>query len=132
MLTLPRALVRCSLAVTLALSASCASVKPEREKDRNVITTAEIESANANTAYDLIVKYHANFLHSRGPNSILLKQPKEPTVYLDNVEYGPINSLRSIQASTIAEIRFVEGWDAMTKYGSDHVAGVIQIFTRYQ
>jgi hypothetical protein len=107
-------------------------LKPEQEKDRNVITTAEIELANVNTAYDLIVKYHANFLHSRGPNSILLKQPKEPTVYLDNVEFGTINSLRSIQASTIAEIRFVEGWDAMTKYGSDHVAGVIQIYTRYQ
>lgn len=132
MLALPRVLVRCSLAVILAPNASCASLKPEQEKDRNVITTAEIELANVNTAYDLIVKYHANFLHSRGPNSILLKQPKEPTVYLDNVEFGTINSLRSIQASTIAEIRFVEGWDAMTKYGSDHVAGVIQIYTRYQ
>lgn len=107
-------------------------MKPADEKDRNVITTAEIESANASTAYDLIVKFHANFLHSRGPNSILLQQPKEPTVYLDNVEYGTINSLRTIQASTIAEIRFFEGWDAMTKYGSDHVAGVIQIYTRYQ
>jgi hypothetical protein len=107
-------------------------MKPAPEGNRNIITTAEIEAANASTAYDLIVKYHANFLHSRGPNSILLKQPKEPTVYLDNVEYGTINSLRSIQASTIAEIRFIEGWDAMTKYGSDHVAGVIQITTRYQ
>lgn len=132
MLTLRRALILCSVPITLAWIASCASVKPAGEKDRNVITTAEIESANANTAYDLIVKLHANFLHSRGPNSILLKQPKEPTVYLDNVEYGTINSLRTIQASTIAEIRFFEGWDAMTKYGSDHVAGVIQIYTRYQ
>lgn len=102
------------------------------DTDRNVITGAQIASANAETAYDLIVKFRANFLHSRGPNSILLKQPKEPTVYLDNVEFGLINSLRSIQASNIAEIRFIEGWDAMTKYGSDHVAGVIQIYTRYQ
>jgi len=102
------------------------------ETDRNVITTAEIQSANASTAYDVIVKIHANFLHSRGQNSILLKQPKEPTVYLDNVEYGTIASLRNIPASNVAEIRFIEGWDAMTKYGSDHVAGVIQVYTRYQ
>lgn len=107
-------------------------MKPAGQPERNVITTAEIESANAQTAYDLILRLHANFLHSRGPNSILLKVAKEPTVYLDNVEYGPVNSLRNIQASTIAEIRFIEGWDAMTKYGSDHVAGVIQIYTRYQ
>jgi outer membrane cobalamin receptor len=40
--------------------------------------------------------------------------------------------LRNIPASNVAEIRFIEGWDAMTKYGSDHVAGVIQIYTRYQ
>lgn len=132
MLTVRRALILCSVPVTLVWIASCASIKPTGEKDRNLITTAEIESANASTAYDLIVKLHANFLHSRGPNSILLKQPKEPTVYLDNVEYGTISSLRTIQASTIAEIRFFEGWDAMTRYGSDHVAGVIQIYTRYQ
>lgn len=132
MLKHPRVLIPCSLALALCSLVSCASMKPEAEANRNVITTAEIEAANASTAYDVIVKYHANFLRSRGPNSILLKQPKEPTVYLDDVEYGTINSLRSIQASTIAQIRFIEGWDAMTKYGSDHVAGVIQIYTRYQ
>jgi outer membrane cobalamin receptor len=120
------------VAATLALSASCATMKQKNSSDRNVITAAEIESANANTAYDVIAKLHANFLNSRGPNSILLKQNKEPTVYVDQVEFGSINSLRSIPASTIAEIRFISGWDAMTKYGSDHVAGVIQIYTRYQ
>ncbi len=118
--------------VILLSLAGCASMKPVDETDRNVITAAQIQSANAETAYDLIVKFRANFLHSRGPNSLLLKQPKEPTVYLDNVEFGTIKSLRTIPASTVAEIRFIEGWDAMTKYGSDHVAGVIQIYTRYQ
>jgi hypothetical protein len=102
------------------------------ESDRNIITAEQIEAAKVPTAYDVIVKYRANFLHSRGPNSITLKQPKEPTVYLDNVEYGTINSLRNIPSIQIAQIRFIEGWDAMTKYGSDHVAGVIQIYTRTQ
>ena len=100
--------------------------------ERNVITSEQIQAANVATAYDVIALYRANFLNSRGPNSIILKQPKEPTVYLDQVEFGTIASLRSIQASNISEIRFIEGWDAMTKYGSDHVAGVIQIYTRYQ
>jgi hypothetical protein len=100
--------------------------------DRNIITADEIQAANVSTAYDVITKLHANYLHSRGQNSILLKQPKEPTVFLDNVEYGSIASLRNIPAQNCAEIRFIEGWDAMTKYGSDHVAGVIQVYTRYQ
>lgn len=126
-----RVFVPLSLGFFLSLGA-CASMHHVDPADRNVITTAEIQSANVATAYDVIAMYRANFLNSRGPNSILLKQPKEPTVYLDNVEFGTIASLRTIQASNIAEIRFIEGWDAMTKYGSDHVAGVIQIFTRYQ
>ena len=130
---LSQAVVLCSLPATLLLAASCASMKQvEDTSDHNVITADEIQSANVNTAYDVITKLHANYLHSRGENSILLKQRKEPTVYLDNVEYGSIASLRNIPASNCAEIRFIEGWDAMTKYGSDHVAGVIQVYTRYQ
>lgn len=127
-----RAMVVGSFSLALVSVVACASMKQVDQSDRNVITTAQIQAANAATAYDLIVKYRANFLSSRGPNSVLLKQPKEPTVYLDQVEYGTINSLRNIPAQNVAEIRFIEGWDAMTKYGSDHVAGVIQIYTRYQ
>lgn len=120
------------VAATLVLTASCASLNKRDSTERNVITAAEIEAANAPTAYDVIVKLHANFLNSRGPNSITLKQRKEPTVYLDQVEFGSIASLKGIPSNNIAEIRFINGWDAMTKYGSDHAAGVIQIFTRYQ
>lgn len=126
-----RVFVPLLIAFSVSLGA-CASMHHVDPTDRNVITAAEIQAANVTTAYDVIALYRANFLNSRGPNSILLKQPKEPTVYLDNVEFGTIASLRSIQASNISEIRFIEGWDAMTKYGSDHVAGVIQIYTRYQ
>ena len=127
-----QAFLFCSLPVALLSLVSCATVRPGDDSDHNVITTEQIQSANVSTAYDLITKFHANFLVSRGQNSILLKQPKEPTVFLDNVEYGSIASLRNIPALNCSEIRFIEGWDAMTKYGSDHVAGVIQIYTRYQ
>lgn len=129
----PHAFNALSTAVAvMALTVSCATMKHGDTPDRNIITSAEIESTNASTAYDVIARLHANFLSSRGPNSILLKEPRQPTVYLDQVEYGPINSLRSIPVSNIFEIRFIAGWDAMTKYGSDHAAGVIQIYTRYQ
>lgn len=100
--------------------------------DRNVITSAQIDSAHERTAYDLVTRFRSNFLNSRGKNSIVQKVPSEPTVYLDEVEYGPVSSLRSIPASHVSEIRFIEGWDAMTKYGSGHVAGVIQITTKLQ
>jgi len=120
-------------ASSLLIVVGCApAVQGAAERERNVITTEEIQAANAATAYDIIAKLRGNFLRSRGQNSVLLKQPKEPTVYLDEVEYGTVASLRQIPASTIAEIRFIEGNDAMRKYGSNHVSGVIQIYTRYQ
>ncbi len=100
--------------------------------DRNVITFEQIESAHERTAYDLVAKFRSNFLNSRGRSSIVLKAPSGATVYLDEVEYGAVNSLRSIPASHVAEIRFIEGWDAMTKYGSDHTGGIIQVITRLQ
>lgn len=134
----PRMRVRMSMLVagtasSLLIVLGCApAMQAPAERERNVITTEEIQAANAATAYDIIAKLRGNFLRSRGQNSVLLKQPKEPTVYLDEVEYGTVASLRQIPASTIAEIRFIEGNDAMRKYGSNHISGVIQIYTRYQ
>jgi len=99
---------------------------------RNVITRVEIEQSRANSAWDAVVKLRANFMASRGANSLLQKVNKEPTVYLDDVEYGNLGTLKQIPASTVAEIRFIEGWNAETKYGPGHAAGVIQVFTRVQ
>ena len=122
------------LAVSATMtSAACTHPAPTAPApDRNVITLEQIESSHARTAYDIVVTFRSNFLNSRGKNSILLKTPSQPTVYLDEVEYGTVNSLRSIPATHVAEIRFIEGWDAMTKYGSDHAAGIIQVTTRTQ
>lgn len=118
---------------SVTVSAGCTHpAQAASTADRNVITFEEIESAHARTAYDLVMKFRSNFLHSRGRNSILLKTPSEATVYLDEVEYGAVASLRSIPASHVAEIRFIEGWDSMAKYGSDHIGGVIQVVTRVQ
>ena len=63
--------VLCCLPVTLLSMSACASMKRvDDASDRNVITTDEIQAANVSTAYDVITKLHANYLHSRGQNSI--------------------------------------------------------------
>ena len=97
---------------------------------RNIITRTEIEGSHANSAWDAVVKLRANFMASRGANSLLVKVNKEPTVYLDDVEYGNLGTLKQIPASSVAEIRFIEGWNAETRFGPGHAAGVIQVFTR--
>ena len=69
---------------------------------------------------------------SRGANSLTLKVNKEPTVFLDDVEYGNLGTLKQIPAAAVAEIRFIECWNAETRFGPGHAAGVIQVYTRTQ
>lgn len=126
----PAAVALC-VAVLMVAVGGCASTQHAPETDRSVITLEQIQAANLETAYDLVSRFRADFLRPRGPNSLLLKRMNEPRVYLDTVDYGTVSSLRNIQAASIAGIRFIEGRDAMTKYGSEHGAGVIEIYTRY-
>jgi Outer membrane cobalamin receptor protein len=120
--------------VTIVVASGCrgANTWSAPAPSRNILTRVEIEDSHANSAWDAIVKLRANFLTSRGANSLLLQVNKEPTVFLDDVEYGNLGSLKNIPASSVAEIRFIEGWNAETKFGPGHAAGVIDVFTRTQ
>ncbi len=99
-------------------------------RDRNVITTDEISRVSAATAWDIVVSLRPNFLRSRGQASFNPGAKSEPTVFLENVEVGAPPSLKQIQASQVAEIRFIEGWDTEAKFGPGFRAGVIQVLTR--
>ena len=126
-----------SALVTVAVALSAAACHGANTWDapapsRNLNTRVEIEGSRANSAWDAVVKLRANFMASRGANSLMLKVNKEPTVFLDDVEYGNLGTLKQIPASSVAEIRFIEGWNAETKFGPGHAAGVIQVYTRTQ
>jgi len=130
-----RSSVSALVVVAVALSAAAchgANTWDSPAPSRNLITRVEIEQSRANSAWDAVVKLRGNFMASRGANSLMLKVNKEPTVYLDDVEYGNLGTLKQIPAASVAEIRFVEGWNAETKFGPGHAAGVIQVFTRTQ
>jgi hypothetical protein len=130
-----RSSVSALVVVAVALSAAAchgANTWDAPAPSRNLITRVEIEQSRANSAWDAVVKLRGNFMASRGANSLMLKVNKEPTVYLDDVEYGNLGTLKQIPAASVAEIRFIEGWNAETKFGPGHAAGVIQVFTRTQ
>jgi hypothetical protein len=128
-----RSSVSALVAVVLSVAAChSANAWDAPSPSRNVITRVEIEQSRANSAWDAVVKLRGNFMASRGANSLLVKVNKEPTVYLDDVEYGNLGTLKQIPASAVAEIRFIEGWNAETKYGPGHAAGIIQVYTRVQ
>lgn len=96
-----------------------------------LITEDEIVGSRASTAYEAIQKLRANFLTYRGETSLNKSQSTPyPTVYLDGQEFGPIGILRTIPASQVASIRLYRAWEAITKFGSHNMGGVIEVSTR--
>ena len=50
--------------------------------------------------------------------------------YVDGVRTGDVSVLQSIRTSDVAEVRFLSGIDATTRYGHGHSSGAILITTR--
>ena len=98
-----------------------------------VLRFDEINQAGVGgTAYDVISRLRPGFLISRGQATISngTAASSYPNIYLDGVPYGDINTLRTIDASHIGEVRLFQAWEAQTKFGVGNNGGVIAITTR--
>jgi hypothetical protein len=129
---LARIRLKVAFLAALAALAACAPATAARpDRDSRVITADDIERVKANTAYEAIVRLHAEFLSARGQSSIAgADAQREPMVYLDNAFVGRVASLRGISARQIASIRMLRMAEATQKYGTGHTAGVIEITTK--
>jgi len=119
--------------VVTALILACAPPKVEQREaaGSQLITEAEVEASGATTAFDVIQKLHANFLHDRGETSFSKSRSAPyPTVYVDGQEFGALASLRSIPSIQIATIRLYRAWEAATTFGATNGGAVIAITTR--
>lgn len=122
-----------SAAIVVGLLGGCAHSRPhELTSERNVLGEDQIEALNAATAYELVARTHAEFLHSRGRESMDPNIPEIPAhVFVDDTYYGDIETLKTIPASQIGEIHFFQGFEAQYKFGSGHMGGVIQLITKH-
>ena len=121
------------VAALLVCSAGCtrASTDVAPGGDPKVITEDQIAALHASTAYEIVARTNANFLHSRGRESTDPSIPAVPVhVFVDNTYYGDVNTLRNIGAGVVMEIRFYQSYEAEYKFGSGHLGGVIQVITK--
>ena len=122
---------RCALfGILLLAAASCAHPTSAAGSNRKLITEEEIASTNATTAYDVIARLRAEYLRNRGPTSLLLPSRAQAVVFLNEQLFGSIDQLKQVRSDDLAEIRFFDGPDAITKFGSQYSGGVIQLVTR--
>jgi len=101
-------------------------------RNRGVLTLAEIQSSRAPgwTAYDLLAQLRPEYLRARGAASLRDPVPVTAVVYLDNLRFGTLESLKTISAEQILRIEHINAADATTRFGTDHLGGAILVFTK--
>ena len=118
--------------LVLAASAVACTLRPTGSGNANtsIITRQEIEQSRATNAYDVISRLRGRYLNSRGKNSIHLDPQTYPVVFLNDQEYGTLSVLRNISSDGIEQIRYYTGPEAVTRFGAQYGAGVIQLVSR--
>lgn len=111
--------------------ASCARpATPPARAEYDVITEDQIEKSQAINAYEVIQRLKPNFLASRGPTNFRDASPTLPKVYVNDVLYGDVSTLTTIEATDIAMIRMYQAWEATYKFGTGNMGGAIDVFTK--
>jgi hypothetical protein len=124
-----------TLLLTATGTTGCSSTPPLRSApethraERNVVTKAEIREG-MESAYDVVANTRPLWLMPRGYLPSDNGRPETPTVYVDGFRYGSCESLRSIQAIDVTEIRFLDSKSATTRFGSGHTNGAILVSLR--
>jgi hypothetical protein len=100
-------------------------------RDYNVITLAEIEASQAETAYQLIQQLRPRWMtRNRGERTFAVDEADYAKVIVDEFPPREFDYLRELRRETLQELRFLEPREATFLYGTGYNAGVIQVTTR--
>ena len=97
---------------------------------REALTAAEIVASRVTDVYQAVMQLRPEFLRRRP-----IAQPLTPfqnvplTVYLDEMPYGSLESLRQIPLERVRLIRYISATEANLKFGGSHPAGAILVTT---
>ncbi len=129
--------MRYALRFTLLLGAaafvwSCAASSgsgSNRERgSRNLISQEELAALPPSlSAYDAVRRLRSTWLRTRGAAS--LRGNLRVQVYMDNVRLGGVEFLQNRSLDGVKAIRYYNGRDATTKWGTGVVGGVIELIT---
>jgi hypothetical protein len=102
-----------------------ATVKINRRSD--LISLEEIQAtSDARDAYELVRRLRPQFLNVRATGTAGRTRPTDLLVWVNGAERGPLETLRTIPAHAVLEIRKISAADAVTQYGKDQ-NGVILV-----
>jgi hypothetical protein len=129
-----------SIAAAAGLTIACASgtgtgAPKAEESSRDRITSVELANTTGTSAYDLIFKLRPHWLRAGATGSIGggTMTNQVTLVYLDGSRLGTLDALRSITASGIKSMEWIQASRAaivLSDVGNDPIAGAISIKTR--
>jgi len=136
------AALRLGVVATLAVTVGCVqSPRPDvdatprfdapsvRRSDQ-LVKAAEIQSANVTNALEALRRLRPELLTRRAASAPSDPYEGAPVVYLDRVKQGGLETLLTIPAGAIVDIRYVAGTEAVDWTGAYHQGGVILVRTR--
>lgn len=130
---------RAALVLIGASLAACASGRPSADSEtlslraapaRNVLTAAEIVASRVSDAYQAVSELRPDFLRRRSSSATVTPiKAAAVDVYLDDLPFGNVESLRAIPLERVRVIRYLTPFDADLRWGGSHPAGAILVTT---
>lgn len=127
-LALAAAAAACGPSVSSSVDTESTTAAPRVRRTSEVLTAEEIATVNAVSAYAAVEQLRPAFLRSRGNQS--LSGTYYPVVYVNGQRWGELEQLKALQANEIVSIRRLSASEAQSRYGLDHMGGVLDVTTR--
>ena len=97
---------------------------------RDQITRNLIEVLAEDTAYGIIQQLRPRWLRARTQATPNNPEPAYAHVFVDELSYGGLDSLRRISANEIERIEYLDARNATIRYGTGYLGGIIRIIIR--
>ena len=91
-----------------------------------LVTSEEIIHSNRRNVYDFVRAHRPLWLRTRGTSGA---GTVSVMAYLDGNLLGPAAELRRVPTAIVSQLRFMDGREATTRYGSTHGNGAIMVIT---
>lgn len=117
-------------AMLVPITAACASRAGGPRESRDVITAVQIAGTQAQNAYDAIEQLQPQWLSSRGATSLTDPTPTAASVFMDGMQVGTVEYLKTVQVIDISELKYYAAGAASARFGMGHQRGVIEIVRR--
>jgi hypothetical protein len=140
MISLTRTAIVFLVLLFAAQATADAQAAAKRTRDRNTLTTEEIESSTAASVYQLIQQKRPRWLSPRGSSTLRTQTgtdalgrsyeaPADPeiAVYVDDVKHGAQDVLRTMPPHQVEFMEYLDAASATQRFGTNHEYGAILV-----